>query len=83
MSSTLDSESDVNVGELVGTNGEDGLVNLVSEERTGGGGETRIRGQKKTASLFRWETDMRHVTHGSTMEMGDPLSRIKPLPGVT
>ena len=35
VSTTLHSESDVNVGELLGSNNEDGLVDLVSEESTG------------------------------------------------
>jgi hypothetical protein len=34
VSTTLHSESDVNVGKLLGSNNEDGLVNLVSEEST-------------------------------------------------
>jgi len=36
VSTTLYSESDVDVGKLLGSNDEDGLVDLVSEESTGG-----------------------------------------------
>ena len=36
MSTTLYSESDVDVGKLLGSNDEDGLVDLVSEESTVG-----------------------------------------------
>jgi hypothetical protein len=34
VTTTLYSESDVDVGELLGSNNEDGLVNLVSEKST-------------------------------------------------
>lgn len=34
MATTLDAETDVNVGELLGTNDKDRLVDLVAEEGT-------------------------------------------------
>jgi hypothetical protein len=34
VTTTLDAEADVDVGELLGTDNKDGLVNLVTEERT-------------------------------------------------
>lgn len=36
VSTTLHSKSDVDVGKLLGSNNENGLVDLVSEESTGG-----------------------------------------------
>lgn len=80
MTTSLDSETDVNSLEPLDTNGEDGLVDLVSEDGTG---ERIQREEPSQIELIDPGSKLNNGTHGSTTEMGDPLSLTKPLPGVT